>query len=288
MRLFSLEGNIQWLDGGAMFGNAPKSMWSRWMQPDDLNRIKLASRCLLVIDEDNNTVLFEVGIGDFFSPQLKDRYGVETNSNQVVNALSSLGIAPENIDCVVLSHLHFDHAGGLLPSFGSEDQKLIFPNAKIVVSKCHWERACHPHKRDKSSFLPELNQLILKSGKLLLVDESTSSPLFPWLNFHFSHGHTPGLLISELTTPIGSIVFISDVIPGNPWVHLPISMGYDRYPELLIEEKETILNIVKDKGGYLFFTHDPDVILSQPRMQGKKWEGVPFKLNRGKNLYQNL
>ena len=255
MEWMPIEGNRQKLDGGAMFGNAPKAMWSRWYPVDELNRIDLSCRSLLVQKEGKN-ILFEVGIGDFFEPKYKDRYGVVESENQVPINLAKHGLSPDDIDVIVLSHLHFDHAGGLLSPHGATP-KLIFENAQIFVGKEHWQRALKPNPRDRASFVPLLNQLLEESGRLNLVDGAHHEKLGDDIKFHFSNGHTPGLMISEIKTDSAPIFFMADLIPGTAWVHLPITMGYDRYPELLIEEKQQLLERVIATNGVAFYTHDP-------------------------------
>ena len=123
MELFSIQGNSQQLDGGAMFGNAPRALWSRWIEPDEQNRIPLACRCLLVKDLDGRNVLFETGIGAFFEPALRERYGVVESRYVLLESLAEAGLTDADIDVVVLSHLHFDHAGGLLAAW-EKDQPL--------------------------------------------------------------------------------------------------------------------------------------------------------------------
>ena len=142
MKLWSLLGNSQKLDGGAMFGNAPRAMWSKWSPPDAENRIELACRALLASPLAGRTVLFEAGIGAFFEPKLRERYGVVEDRHVLLDSLAKAGFAPEDIDVVVLSHLHFDHAGGLLaPWQAGESPRLLFPNATYVVSAACWDRA---------------------------------------------------------------------------------------------------------------------------------------------------
>lgn len=260
MELFSLLGNSQQLDGGAMFGNAPRALWSRWIAPDEQNRIPLACRCLLVKNLGGRNVLFETGIGAFFEPALRERYGVVEPKHVLLDSLAAIGLTHEDIDVVVLSHLHFDHAGGLLATWEEgRPPRLLFPNARFVVGAEHWRRALKPHPRDRASFVPELQPLLQVSGRLELVEGEYSQTLGNAVRFSFSDGHTPGLMLAE----VGGVVFCADLIPGRFWVHLPITMGYDRFPEKLIDEKRAFLDDKLARHVRLFFTHDHDCALAQ-------------------------
>lgn len=265
--LTSVLGNSQRLDGGAMFGNAPKAMWQRWIPPDDHNRIPLACRCLLVRDG-GRTILIETGIGAFFPPPLRERYGVVEPHHVLLESLAAVGVAPSEVDVVVLSHLHFDHAGGALaawaPAVGASDRELelVFGNATYVVGVEAWQRAVAPHPRDRASFIVGLTQLLEATGRLELVSGDHAAALGDGFVFHRSSGHTPGLLLTEVAMPDGPVVFAADLIPGVAWVHLPITMGYDRYPELLIDEKTALLTDLLARHGRLFFTHDPVVAMA--------------------------
>lgn len=267
-RAWSVLGNSQRLDGGAMFGNAPRALWSRWVEPDELNRIPLACRCLLIREEGPEGVrqlLFEAGIGAFFEPKLRERFGVQESSHMLLERLATLGVSPSDIDVIVLSHLHFDHAGGLLSAWAPDRApELIFKRAQYVVGAEALERAKNPHSRDRASFIPELVPLLEETGRLEVVAPGAqSATLGPDYRFHLSDGHTPGQLLSEIEGREGPMVFCGDLIPGAPWVHLPITMGYDRFPELLIEEKERLLSDLLARGGRLFFTHDGEVACAQ-------------------------
>jgi glyoxylase-like metal-dependent hydrolase (beta-lactamase superfamily II) len=260
-RAWSILGNSQRLDGGAMFGNAPRALWSRWITPDEHNRIPLACRCLLIREERPEGVrhiLCETGIGAFFEPKLRDRFGIQEEEHVLLRELAKIDLEPEDIDIVVLSHLHFDHAGGLLTAW-REDQapQLVFTQAHYIVGQDALERARHPHSRDRASFIPALIPLLEDTGRLEVVSPGqTSAILGQGYRFHQSDGHTPGQLLIEVEGSDGPLVFCGDLIPGTPWVHLPITMGYDRFPELLIEEKERLLNDILNRRGRLFFTHD--------------------------------
>jgi len=254
-----------------MFGNAPRAVWEKWASPDDLNRIELACRALLASPLAGKTVLFETGIGAFFEPRLRDRYGVQESRHVLIESLREAGFEHEDIDVVVLSHLHFDHAGGLLaPWSEGRGPELLFPNATFLVGAEHWQRALNPHPRDRASFIPELPQLLQDSGRLEIVEGPYSRTLGQSVRFSFSHGHTPGLMLAEIVgpeqangQPRGGVVFCADLIPGRSWVHVPITMGYDRNAELLIDEKRSFLEDKLARNVHLFFTHDPGCALAQ-------------------------
>ena len=285
LKITAIEGNSQRLDGGAMFGNAPRAVWEKWCQPDNRGRIKLACRAMLVeveglpLSKQKVNILCETGIGCFFEPKLAERFGVEEREHILLKNLSErAGLNEQDIDYVILSHLHFDHAGGLMRSYedlqkGNTD--LLFVNAQYLVSEVAFSRALKPHARDQASFILGMTEKLLASGRLKIIKSNADIPaeLRGILNFIFTEGHTPGQMHAVFTdnysndkTPM--VVFAGDLIPGLAWLHSPITMGYDRFPEKLIDEKLELYEKIKP-SDYIFFTHDVDVAMARVELNNQ-------------------
>ena len=268
----SIEGNRRLLDGGAMFGNAPKEMWQKWHRPDKSNRIELACRGFL-FEISGTKILLETGIGAFFDPKMADRFGVTPpDSHILLKSLSQKGIDQSEVDFVILSHLHFDHAGGLLPSYLEDPKKsrLLFPNAKYIVGESAWERANTPHGRDRASFIPEIISLLRESNRLNIIrpDKKETWGVFPksfsnQIDFKESNGHTPGQLHTVIKSKNMDFFFCGDLIPGRTWAHIPLTMGYDRFPELLIDEKRSLYSEMDLNRTLFLFTHDCEIVGSK-------------------------
>jgi glyoxylase-like metal-dependent hydrolase (beta-lactamase superfamily II) len=258
----SIEGNRQKLDGGAMFGNAPRPMWEKWYKPDERGRIELACRAMLIKVGDRH-ILCETGIGAFFEPKLAERYGVQNpDTHMLLNSLHKLKLTENDIDAVILSHLHFDHAGGLMRTFAeaqSGQDSLLFPKAKYIVGETAWKRCQQPHLRDKASFIPELTQKLLQTQRLIVIPEgSKTTPVLPaCISFFYTSGHTPGHMHTLVQGAQSTIVFCGDLIPGTAWLHVPLTMGYDRFPEQLIDEKQELYKKGIPGQWIFFYTHDP-------------------------------
>lgn len=280
MKCIEVEGNSVILDGGSMFGNAPRELWKRWFEPDEQNRIKLSSRCLLLQLDSGKNILFESGTGCCYDDSFRNRFGIAQEHSLLQN-LSKIGLKPDDIDVIVMSHLHFDHAGGLLTEFNQEPLKLAFPKAQYYISEDHWVRATKPHMRDQASFIAVLPKLLEDSGRLHIIKhEQKTLPNLGFDNWLFySSGHTPGLMITGIELDNGPLAYVADLIPGMPWMHLPITMGFDRYPEKLVNEKKELLEVLLTLNGKVFFTHDPKVACAKVVKDEKgKFTGAPFNL----------
>lgn len=241
-----------------MFGHVPRDLWATWLPPDERNRIRMICRAFLVEDGERR-ILIETGIGAFFEPKYTDRFGVLESEHVLLASLAERGLSPADIDVVLLSHLHFDHAGGLLLPYQDGKLRLAFPRATFVTSRAAFERAQHPHPRDRASFIPGLPELLADTGRLRLLEsgERTCAELGPRLRCLPSSGHTEGMLLPQLLGHSTTAVFCADLIPGVPWVHLPVTMGYDRFPEQLVDEKAALYREL-GAGALLLFTHDTD------------------------------
>jgi glyoxylase-like metal-dependent hydrolase (beta-lactamase superfamily II) len=236
-------------------------------------RIDLACRALL-IESGPTRILCETGIGAFFDPVMADRFGVQDAATHVLlESLKQRNVQPHQIDYVILSHLHFDHAGGLLPSFQeiqAGNDALLFPKAKYVVGREAWERANHPHSRDKASFIPGLTEKLKNSGRLIILDDlRLPGVVQDRLFFRVTEGHTPGHLHTGVRGDQQIVFFCGDLVPGRPWVHVPITMGYDRFPEMLIDEKKQLYDVATKEHWMLFFTHDPEVSAAKIHVSDK-------------------
>ena len=279
VRATALAGNTMKLDGGAMFGNAPKALWSRWIPADVRNMIPIPTRALLVRTCDQN-LLFETGAGAFLSPKMKARFQVLEDRHVLLESLADQGLTHKDVTHVILSHLHFDHAGGLLSAWTPEDKSLalLFPNAQFITGRAQFERACAPHPRDRASFIPELSDLLEKSGRLNLKSEGDGLNLGDVrIEFSESHGHTPGMLVSWIRTPGRTLVFTGDLTPARPWLSRAITMGYDRFPEGLVDEKKQFLTRALAEDALLVFPHDATPCnLTRDKKTGRIIPGTEF------------
>lgn len=254
MELFTIEAGHFKLDGGAMFGVVPKSIWHRLNPADENNMISLATRCLLIKD-DKRLILIDNGMGNKQDAKFFGYYYLH-GEHSLDKSLAAHGFHRNDITDMVLSHLHFDHCGGSIV-YNSDRTKLetAFPNATYWVSEAHWNEAMAPNPREKASFLKENILPIQESGQLQLLQ--------PGQQFHqeidllFSKGHTQSMMHPIIPYKGTKLIYLADVIPTQAHLPIPYVMGYDVRPLDTMKEKTDILNMAVENNWVLFFEHDP-------------------------------
>lgn len=254
--LYSIEAGRFRLDGGAMFGVVPKTLWSRHIDVDDKNRINMAMRCLLV--ESHNTgklYLVDNGSGTKFDDKFKSIYQLDYDHSDLLSSLGHHGFSPEDITDIIFSHLHFDHCGGTT-YYDGDKLKHTFPNATYHVTQKQLETATQPNAREKASFLPENIDPIKNWNKINVVEEHHSYEA--GLDALPVNGHTLGQQLPKITDGKTTVVFAADLIPTHVHLPLPWVMGYDMYPVTTLEEKERYLNQAVEENWHLFLEHDAD------------------------------
>lgn len=249
----SLDTGIFGLDGGAMFGVIPKVLWAKqYDKGDALNRIPLAASPLIVKTEDR-LIMIDTGNGDKYDAKFFENYGLDAEKSSIHNALKLSGYKPEDFTDIILTHLHFDHAGGAVVKIDGELQA-SFPNAKYYVQKAQYEHSKKPYDKDRASFIADNYEPLLNAGVLELLDGP--GELFKGVNLVISNGHTPGMQLVELESECESMVFCADLCPTSAHIGYPYSMGYDNFPITIIEEKKELFPKYFEKGTILYFEHD--------------------------------
>lgn len=245
------------LDGGAMFGVVPKTLWSRQMPSDDSNRIPMCSRSLLIHSEHTDRLyLIDTGVGHKFDPKFEQIYDIDFSRGSLKQQLSEAGFEPGDIDDVIFTHLHFDHCGGA--SEWNKDRtasELLFPDANLWITRSHWNTASHPNAREKASFLTENLRPIGQHKRLILTDGAHvfEDDFYTMI----VNGHTTGQQLPVLEDGDRKLVFIADLLPTR--VHTPLQwlMGYDMAPLVTLEERQRLFSKACDENWFLFLEHDP-------------------------------
>lgn len=250
------------LDGGAMFGTVPKVLWEKSNPPDDKNRISMEARALLLKSADRRILIdcgngadFNAKYGDKLGPKFAEMYGLDPSGPSLLKSLAQHGLKPEDVTDVILTHLHFDHAGG---GTTEKNGELVptFPRAKYYVQKANLETAKQPNIREKASYFPANYEPLLKAGALETL-EGDRENLLPGISVKVSNGHTQGQQMVKISDGKQSLLYCGDVIPTSSHVRLAWVMGYDLEPLKLIGEKTQVLGPAADEHWYLYFEHDP-------------------------------
>ena len=269
-KVFALETGVFSLDGGAMMGTVPKVLWEKTNPSDSLNRIDLSLRCMLV-DDGENVVLIESGIGDKNPEKFTKMFNIR-ELRSIEKALNDIGYYHKNITHIVLTHLHFDHAGGAM--IFNENGKLVpaFPNAKYYISESNWEAGMNPSERDRASYIKDNYVGLLDAGVLNIIPENTE--ILPGLNTYVVNGHTYGQQLVKVSDKNKCIVFCSDLIPLKSHLKLPWIMGYDLNASLTLQEKKEFLDKASEGNWWLFFYHDPSTVAVRIKKSNKYYEVI--------------
>lgn len=258
MQLYPIESGNFKLDGGAMFGVVPKSIWQRTNPADANNMIDIAARCLL-IEDGNKLILIDTGMGNKQSDKFFGYYYLWGNDS-IDNSLKNLGFHRDDITDVFMTHLHFDHCGGSVQwNKDKTGYEPAFKNAHFWTNAAHWKWATQPNNREKASFLAENIQPLKESGQLkniLLPEDRLLKNSELGFDIFFADGHTEKQMIPLIKYQDKTIAFMADLLPTVGHLPLPFVMGYDTRPLLTLDEKEVFLNMAANENYYLFLEHD--------------------------------
>jgi glyoxylase-like metal-dependent hydrolase (beta-lactamase superfamily II) len=254
-QLHTIETGKMLLDGGAMFGVVPKIIWEKTNPADEKNRIDIALRTLLIIGE-GKKILVDCGIGEKFSEKHQAMYGIDHSMFKLESSLNKYGISTGDITDLILTHLHFDHAGGATYLDKTSNQvKMVFPNARHYIQKTNLEHALEPNEKDRASYLKQDFEILQKSNKLVII--SGEQELFPGIHLLISNGHTIGQQLIKITDGNNTLLYCGDLIPTSSHIPVPFVMSYDLQPLLSMQEKKEILYTAAIENWTLFYEHDP-------------------------------
>jgi glyoxylase-like metal-dependent hydrolase (beta-lactamase superfamily II) len=276
LRCHALEGGRQRLDGGAMFGVVPRTLWKTRIEPDERNRIPLAMRCVLVEHPDGLT-LIDTALGNKEDAKFLDMYGVENQglegATQLEDALATAGFLPRDVKWVINTHLHFDHAGGnttMDPDLENDPRRHIrptFPHATYVVQRGELEFARHTNERTRASYLPHNFDPITAADRWRLLDGN--GEVLPGISVRLTPGHVPFHQAVVIRDRGETAVFVGDLFPTTAHLPLPWIMGYDLEPLRTLESKRALLAEAVAGGWRLILEHDPGVVMGVPVQEGK-------------------
>jgi len=269
MQLHIIDTGYFKLDGGAMFGVVPKTIWQKLNMPDAKNLCTWSMRCLLLVQE-NRIILIDTGLGN----KQSDKFFSYVAPHGEANLLSSLakhGFSPTDITDVILTHLHFDHVGGAVTKNEAGDLVPTFPNATYWSNEAHWQNALNPNAREKASFLKENFVPLQEQNKIKFAKDGEE--IAEGVKVHFVYGHTHAMMLPHITYQGKTLVYLADLIPSTAHIKMPYVMGYDVQPLVTMQEKEKYLNAAAEDGHLLFFEHDPKIACATVK---KTDRGVAF------------
>lgn len=252
-----------------MFGVVPKVIWEKTNPADAQNRIELAMRVLLLVSSDR-VIIVDTGIGNKFSPKFTEMYHIDHSHDSLERSLQQHSLTPTDVTDVVLTHLHFDHAGGATRRAG-DALVPTFPQARYHVQRKNWDWAQAPTEKDRASYLPENFVPLYEHGQLHFVEgqQEILPGIHPWL----SEGHTVGQQLIQVSGPEGTLMYCADIIPTASHIPVPFVMGYDLFPVTTMAEKKEILQQAANHQWLIFFEHDPHTAACTVKMTEK---GVRF------------
>lgn len=270
-----LDGGNFWLDGGAMFGVVPKVFWDKKSAPDEKNRIRLRANSLLVRAQ-GKTIVIETGNGTKWDAKQRAIYGVQAG-DPLMDSLAENGVQPGEVDLVINTHLHFDHAGG---NTRIEDGRAVpaFPRARYVLQRAELEHARTPTERDKASYFPDNFEPITKAGLWNLVEGYTQ--ILPGISVARIPGHNADIQAVLLSGGEKTLAFVADLLPTRHHIPLPWIMAYDLYPLQTLETKRKWVPRMAKENWMVVFGHDPDVAVARLHERDGKIEFEPVELNR--------
>lgn len=254
MNLHVINTGFFKLDGGAMFGVVPKSIWQKFNPADENNLCTWAMRCLL-IEDGNKVVLIDNGLGDKQDAKFFGHYYLH-GEDTLLGSLNKEGFSADDVTDMFLTHLHFDHCGGGVKLNGGKPE-LTFKSAVYWSNEDHWKWATQPNPREKASFLTENILPMQEKGQLKFISAKERTTPFDFMDIYYASGHTDKMMIPKIKFKNHTICFMADLLPSVAHIPLPYIMGYDTRPLLTLQEKEEFLKEAADNQYVLFFEHDP-------------------------------
>ena len=269
--LYSVETSEFGLDGGAMFGIIPKPVWEKKVSADELNRVNMVTRSLLLVS-DEKKILIDTGNGTKWEEKYKQIYDINTDQYNIEKSLGKYGFSSEQITDVICTHMHFDHIGGNT-KIKSEEVVPTFPNAKYWISEENWKLANHPSQKDAGSFIEHDWKVLAENQMIEIIDGR--EPFIEGVETIVTHGHTPGLLHPIVSDGSNKLFYGADIFPMVAHIPIPWVMAYDVQPVVTMEEKQKLLQKMEREDWILFFEHDPYFQACTVHKDGKH-----YKLNK--------